>query len=79
MMKSILFAASLVAVVVATPPAPSPTPAPPAYDQSYYPDFYKGGYSSMGCGYGYKKDDKGYCGKETWVRDKISQLLLQRY
>ncbi|KAJ1302518.1 hypothetical protein OPQ81_002836 [Rhizoctonia solani] len=45
---------------------PTTTAAPNPYELMPYASMVSGGYSSMGCGYGYKKDDKGYCQPESW-------------
>lgn len=38
------------------------------YDAMPYTSMTAGGYSSMGCGYGYQKDNNGYCSQMSWVR-----------
>jgi hypothetical protein len=50
----------------------------PAYDSGYYSSFTQGGYSSMNCGYGYSKDSKGYCQKQSWVCDGYTATSLMR-
>ncbi|KAB5591960.1 DNA-directed RNA polymerase [Ceratobasidium theobromae] len=46
---------------------PTTTPAPASSHKAMpYAHMTAGGYSSMACGYGYKKDDKGYCRPESW-------------
>jgi hypothetical protein len=47
---------------------PTTTAAPDnMYKEMPYSSMVAGGYASMGCGYGYKKDSKGYCSPEDWV------------
>jgi hypothetical protein len=46
------------------PPSYSATPY---YDQMPYSSMMEGGYKSLNCGYGYKKDEDGHCMPEDWV------------
>ena len=52
--------------------APSQQTAPPSssvdfYSVMPYSSYQAGGYKSLDCGYGYKKQSDGSCGKESWV------------
>lgn len=54
---------------------PTTTPAPASsHKAAPYAHMTAGGYSIMACGYGYKKDDKGYCRPESWV-----SLIMKLY
>lgn len=53
--------------------APSQQTAAPSSSVDYYSimpysSMQAGGYKSMDCGYGWKKQSDGTCGKESWVR-----------
>jgi len=52
--------------------APSQQTAPPSSSVNFYTvmpysSYQAGGYKSLDCGYGYKKQSDGSCGKESWV------------
>lgn len=41
--------------------------AKPYYEEMPYSSMVAGGYKSLNCGYGYKKDEDGHCKPEDWV------------
>ena len=53
------------------PMEPTQTPVPAsswaATEEVPYWHMTQYGYKDMGCGYGYRKDDQGYCKPESWV------------
>jgi hypothetical protein len=57
-------------------PPPQPTPPPsgmPSYlQQMPYSSFMAGGCTQLNCGYGYTKDNSGYCTPESWVSHCVS-------
>lgn len=55
---------------------PPPSQSSDPYQQMPYSSFTGGGYSQMGCGYGYQKGPDGKCDPESWVCS--STILVPR-
>jgi len=59
--------------------APSQQTAPPSssvdfYSIMPYSSYQAGGYKSLDCGYGYKRQSDGRCGKESWVSSGFNDI-----
>jgi hypothetical protein len=58
---------------------PPPSESTPSYlDQMPYSSFMAGGCKQLNCGYGYYKDQSGYCQPESWVSRCITFAITFR-